>query len=453
MGNRWSSNIVFLMAAIGAEAGVVNIWRFSYLAGSSGGAIFVIAYLIALLLIAAPALLAEMAIGRRGGLDMISAVNEIVVRDGLSRWWKTLGYLSFITVLLTSTYYFVICGWMIDYLALAVSGHLTNLDAASAAVEFETMTASPARMLLYSGLLIGMTALIVTRGLKHGIERIAAIFTPARLLGLALLFVYAAVAADIPAAMKFLFTVNPAKFTLDALVVAVGQAFFSLGIGVGVMMTVGAYTPKAYSLPRAVLTVAIAQALIAVISGLAIFALVFANNIPPTEGPGLLFMALPVALAQMPFGQLWSIVLFLLMSLAAVTATMVILEAIVAVTTRVVPLRRSTVIWSTAALIWAGGAVTALSFNVWDDVQPLTWIGIASTRNPFGLLDYLTSNILMPLGGLLLALMAGWALPRKVLADEANLAANSLRMRLFQTGLRYITPIAVTAVFITLVMA
>jgi len=443
----WSSNLLFLIAAVGAEAGVASVWKFTYLAGTNGGGLFVFSYAIALAVIAVPALLAEMAIGRRGGGSMIGSLRKLAGDGAMGKAWVGLGYLSLVTLVLTLSYYYIVCGWMFDYLQSALSGRFAGIDGPGAQALFGEVMASPGRMLINSGVLIAISAAIVSTDINHGIERVSLVLTPLRFAVLLLLVLFAAVSADFGKAAQFLFALDPSRFTLQSVVSAVGQAFFSLGIGMGVMMTVASYMKADYSLSKAVAVVGAGQILMGVMAGMAIFPVVFSAGIPPAEGPGLLFVALPLALAHMPGGYVMGVALFLTMTFAAITATSVMLEAISAALKDVVPVRKRIIVWTSAAAIWAMGAVTALSFSTWSGVHPLAWLGIASTKSPFDLLDYATSNVLMPLGGVLVALLAGWGLRAAVLADEVRWSIGGAKLAAFRVMLRWVIPAVVLALF------
>ena len=447
---HWSSNLLFLIIAIGTEAGIANVWKFSYLAGANGGGLFVALYFLALFLIAIPALMAEMMIGRHGGRSVVGTMNVLVQRDGLAPFWKSFGALATASVILILSYYFVICGWMLDYFVFGVRGGFKNIDAAGATAAYESMLASPARMLLFSGIIIATTAIVIARGINKGIERVSGVLTPLRFVILFLLLIYSAIFADFGRAAQFLFSIDWSKLTAGVVVTAFGQAFFSLGIGVGVMMMMGAYMKREYSITRAVLTVAVAQGLVALIAGLSIFPLVFTYGLEPTQGPGLIFVTLPVAFGQMPYGQIFGTLLFLLLSFAALTATIVIQEPIVAALEEYTSWSRPALAYGTGFIIWLMGFVTVLSFNHWSDVHPLQWLGIESTRTPFELLDYLTSNLMMPLGGLMVALIAGWALSRSAVRDELGLG-DGLAFKLWYAATRYLVPVAILVIFYSVV--
>jgi neurotransmitter:Na+ symporter, NSS family len=446
--SHWSSNLLFLIIAIGTEAGIANVWKFSYLAGANGGGLFVALYFIALIVVAIPALMAEMLIGRHGGKSTVGTMNVLVTRDGISPFWKVFGIMATTAVFLILSYYCVICGWMLKYFVFGLSGGFKGMDAAGAESTYQGMLASPAHMLFYSGAVLATTALVVAGGVNKGIERVSGVLTPLRFVILIGLLIYSICFADIGAAIRFLFTVDWSRLTPTVVVTAVGQAFFSLGIGVGVMLTMGAYMKPEYSIPRAVFTVAIAQGLVALIAGLSIFPLVFTYGLAPTQGPGLIFVTLPVAFGKMPYGQLFGTALFLTLSFAVITATTVILETVVSVLQEYTRQSRRVLAYASAAVIWLTGILTVLSFNRWSAVYPLRFIGISSSKTPFELLDYLTSNIMMPAGGLMVALIAGWALSREATSGELGMG-NGLAFNLWRGLVRYVVPLAIVIIFLS----
>ena len=443
---HWSSNLLFLIIAIGTEAGIANVWKFSYLAGANGGGLFVTLYFLALFLIAIPALMAEMMIGRHGGRSVPGTMQVLVERDSIAPFWKTFGVLATASIVLILSFYFVVCGWMLDYFVFGLRGGFRGIDAAGAQAAFDAMMSNPLRMLLFSGIIIALTAIIIARGINKGIERVSGVLTPLRFLILILLLIYSMFFADIGSAAQFLFSVDWSKLTPAVVVTAFGQAFFSLGVGVGVLMMMGAYMKREYSIARGVLTVAVAQGLVALIAGMSIFPLVFSYGLEPTQGPGLIFVTLPIAFGQMPYGEIFGTALFLLLSFAALTATIVMQEPIVAALEEYTKWSRRTLAYGTGFVIWLMGIITVLSFNHWSDVHPLRWIGIDSKRTPFDVLDYLTSNLMMPLGGLMVALIAGWALSRQAVRDELGLG-DGPAFRLWYAATRYLVPIAILIIF------
>jgi neurotransmitter:Na+ symporter, NSS family len=327
---QWSSNLLFLITAIGTEAGIANFWKFTYLAGQNGGATFVFVYFAALATLAVPALIAEMLIGRYCGRSVAGCMRVLVDRDKVSPAWKSYGVIALAGIFLVLSFYFVVCGWMLRYFLLGVTGSFANIRSPQAVEMYGSMMASPVQMLACSGFFILLTSVVVAHGVNKGIERVSGILTPLRFLILIGLCGYASVVGNTVAAARFLLSFHIDRLSADVVVIAVGQAFFSLGVGAGVLMTVGAYMKREYSIVKSVFTVAFAQGLVAVLAGFSIFPLVFAYGLEATHGPGLVFVTLPVAFGQMPYGGVFGTIMFLVLSFAGLTATIVLLEAIVA---------------------------------------------------------------------------------------------------------------------------
>jgi NSS family neurotransmitter:Na+ symporter len=393
--------------------------------------------------------MAEMLIGRHGGRSVLGTMQVLVTRDGISPLWKSFGVMAVVAVFLILSYYSVICGWMLNYFVFGLRGGFKGMDAPAAAAAYHRMLDSPGAMLICSGAILAITALVVARGVNRGIERVSGVLTPLRLFILVLLLAYSAGFADLGAAARFLFTVDWSHLTAGVVVTATGQAFFSLGIGVGVMMTMGAYMKAEYSIPRAVFTVAFAQGLVALVAGLSIFPLVFTYGLAPTQGPGLIFVTLPVAFGQMPYGQVFGTALFLTLSFAAITATTVILETVVSAVTEYARLPRRVVTYGLAASIWLAGILTVLSFNRWSALYPLRYLGIDSSKTPFELIDYLTSNLMMPAGGLMVALIAGWALTPEAAGRELGMGSGPA-FHLWRSLVRYLVPLAIIVIFLSI---
>jgi neurotransmitter:Na+ symporter, NSS family len=446
---QWSSNLLFLITAIGTEAGIANFWKFTYLAGQNGGATFVFVYFAALATLAVPALIAEMLIGRYCGRSVAGCMRVLVDRDKISSAWKSYGVIALVGIFLVLSFYFVVCGWMLRYFLLGVTGSFANMRSPQALEMYGTMMASPVQMLACSGFFILLTTVIVAHGVNKGIERVSGILTPLRFLILIGLCAYAAVVGNTVAAAQFLLSFHIDRLSADVVVIAVGQAFFSLGVGAGVLMTVGAYMKREYSIVKSVFTVAFAQGLVAVLAGFSIFPLVFAYGLEATHGPGLVFVTLPVAFGQMPYGGVFGTIMFMVLSFAGLTATIVLLEAIVAFLEEYTRLSRAMATYSTGLAIWLAGIMTVLSFSAWKNVHPLQSLGFASSRTLFELIDYLASNIMLPVGGLMVALMAGWALSRETVMRELGIGSGR-GFKLWYATIRYIVPLALGIVFLAI---
>jgi NSS family neurotransmitter:Na+ symporter len=446
---QWSSNLLFLITAIGTEAGIANFWKFTYLAGQNGGATFVFVYFLALASLAVPALIAEMLIGRYCGRSVVGCMRLLVDRDGINPIWKSYGVIALTGIFLVLSFYFVVCGWMLHYFLLGINGAFTRIQPSRAVALYDTMLASPVAMLACSGVFILVTTIIVAHGVNKGIERVSGVLTPLRFVMLIGLCVYAAAVGDTRSAARFLLTFHLDRLTPQVVLAAVGQAFFSLGVGSGVLMTVAAYMKKEYSIVKSVFTVAFAQGLVAVLAGFSIFPLVFAYGLEPTGGPGLVFVTLPVAFGHMAEGGVFGTVMFLVLSFAGLTATIVLLEAIVAVLEEYTSMGRAVATYGSGFAIWLAGFGTGFSFNIWKNVHPLTWLGMQSSHTPFELIDNLASNILLPLGGLMVAGIAGWALSRAAVRGELGLKSGR-GFTLWYTAVRYVVPIALGIVFLSI---
>ena len=446
-GRHWSSKFLFLAVAIGSAVGISNIWKFTYVAGANGGGAFVLIYVLALAGVALPALIAEFLIGRRGGASMVGTMRALSQREGISTAWRLYALVAITAIFIALSFYCVVAGWTIDYFVQSLVGRLKGVSADQASAALGAMQAAPARMAFYEAIFIALTAVIVAQGLHKGIERVLKWLTPGLFVILLMLFVYAIVAADFAAGFAFLFKPDFSKLTAEIVLMAVGQAFFSLGVGVGVMMTIGAYMKKDFSIVRSAIVVAVADGGVALVAGMAIFPIVFTYHLSPAEGPGLIFATLPIAFGQMPGGAVFGGLFFLLMAIAALTSAITILEAVIASLEDTTRFSRGTLSLVSGIALWVFGLGTVFSFNIWSQVHPMAWLGVLTDRTVFGVLDYLVSNILMPVGGILVAVLAGWALSRASCVDELGVGDGRL-FRLWRFLVRYIVPVAIGGVFI-----
>lgn len=324
--NTWSSGFTFILASVGAAVGLGNIWKFPYVVGVSGGGAFVLVYLACVLFIAIPILIAELWIGRAGGHSPPIAMANVARDAGQpKKAWSLVGYMAMLVGYLIATYYSVIAGWTLAYIFKAGSGFG---DAAPAAVaqQFDDLLANPGALVLWHTIFMAIALFIVGRGLKAGIERVVTVLMPALFAMLLLMIAYAAVEGDFNAATSFLFSTDFSKIDSATILVAIGQAFFSISVAMGLLMTYGSYVPKGVSLTKSALVIAGADTLVALLAGLMIFPLVFGNNLDPGSGPGLIFRTLPTAFADMPGGSIFGAIFFILLAFAAVTSLIAIIE-------------------------------------------------------------------------------------------------------------------------------
>jgi NSS family neurotransmitter:Na+ symporter len=438
---------MFFAAAIGSAVGISNIWKFTYVAGENGGGAFVLVYVLAIMFVALPALTAEFLIGRRGGASIEKSLENLASRDGISRHWRYYGLMAVTGAFLALSFYSVVAGWTIDYFFLSIGDGFSGMSADDAGAELDAMLSSPGRMILSQLAFISLTVLVVAAGIRGGLERALKWMTPGLFVLLLVLLVYAFLEGDFRAAVNFLLVPDFAQLDANTVLMAVGQAFFSLGIGLGVLMTVAAYMDHKTSILKAAAVVAFADGFVALLAGLAIFPIVFANNLSPAEGPGLIFATLPVAFGKIPGGEIIGPLFFLLMAMAALTSAITILETIVAWGEDYTKLSRRQFSLLCGGLLWVVGLLTVFSFNRWADIHPLGFIPALSDKTFFGVLDYVVSNLMMPIGGVAVAIIAGWSLSRKSSLEELNTSDNAL-FNIWRFLVRYVVPLAIVLVFL-----
>ncbi len=445
---RWSSDLMFLAAAVGSAVGISNVWKFTYVAGENGGGAFVIVYVAAIALIALPALIAEFLVGRRGGASVVRTMDLLAERDGIARAWRWYGQMAALGAFIALSFYAVVAGWTVDYFLRALTRGFDGISAEGSADELGALLGSPGRMIAAQTLFLFLTAATVAAGIRRGLERVLRWLTPALFVILLLLLAYAAVAGDFAAGAAFLFVPDFSRLDMQTVLLAVGQAFFSLGIGLGVLLTIGAYMDRSSSIVKASIVVAAADGSVALLAGLAIFPIVFAHGLSPAEGPGLIFATLPVAFGRMPAGDWLGPLFFVLMAIAALTSAITILETVVATVEDYSGMSRRRIVAIVTALLWVVGLGTVFSFNLLSDFHPLAMIPAFEKRTIFETLDYVVSNFMMPAGGMLIALLAGWALTPDATADELH-GTGRRWQALWRFLVRYPVPLGIALVFIT----
>ncbi|MDH3860064.1 MAG: sodium-dependent transporter [Gammaproteobacteria bacterium] len=441
-GKTWSSGFTFILAAVGAAVGLGNIWKFPYIVGVSGGGAFVLVYLGCVLFIAIPILITELWIGRAGGHSPPIAMANVAKQGGLHPGrWSLVGYMAMFVGYLIATYYSVIAGWTLAYIFKAGAGFGDGAPGAIAQ-QFTDLKADPQTLILWHSIFMAIALFIVGRGLKGGIERVVTILMPALFAMLLLMIGYAAVAGDFGAALSFLFSTDFSMIDSGTILVAIGQAFFSISVAMGLLMTYGSYVPKNVSLTKSALIIAGADTLVALLAGLMIFPLVFGNGLNPGSGPGLIFETLPTAFADMPGGRVFGVIFFILLAFAAVTSLIAIIEPIVRFAEGKwnMPRRNGVIVFG--LLAWGIGLITVFSFNIWEEVYPLGQFEVFATTNPFGLIDYFTANLMMPLGGILMALFVGWRIKPQALAEELSFG-NEFLFNVWLWMIRIVVPLAI----------
>ena len=445
--HSWSSGTTFILAAIGAAVGLGNIWKFPYVVGVSGGGAFVLVYVICVVLIAVPILIGELLIGRLGSKSPPIAAAMVAEDSGRSRSWGVIGWMGMIVGYLIATFYSVIAGWTLAYIFKAATG-FGGASSSEVAGQFDTLLESPATLTIWHTLFLIFTLFIVARGLQGGIEKAVKLLMPSLFVMMIVMIGYAAVAGDFGAGLSFLFSTDFSKITPPTILAAIGQAFFSIGVAMGLMMAYGAYVPKTVSLTRASIIIAGADTLVAILAGLMIFPIVFANGLDPAEGPGLIFKTLPTAFAGMPGGVIFGTLFFILLAFAAVTSSISIIEPIVAYGrdrfgwTRI----KSCIVFG--ILGWLIGMLSVFSFNIWSDITPLAMFKIFEGKTFYDLIDYVTANLLMPLGGILIALFVGWRLKKEHIENELVFSSPVIAQA-WLILVRFVAPAAILWILVT----
>jgi len=436
------------LAAIGAAVGLGNIWKFPYMTGANGGSAFVLVYLLVIIFVAIPILIAEIGLGRRGRQSPPNSVAIIAREEGRSKTWSIVGWLGVLSSYLIMTYYSVIAGWAMSYMFRAGSGDFEGQDAAATSAEFNALLANPMQLTFWHGIYMLITVLILTRGLRRGIERTVQILMPALFLLLLVMVGYAAVEGDMSAGLHFMFDFDLSAINAKVVLMAVGHAFFSIGVAMGLMMGFGAYLGKDISIAKSALVIACADTLVALLAGLAIFPLVFANGLDPAEGPGLIFVTLPIAFGNMTGGLIFGTLFFILLFFAALTSSIGALEPVIAWVEEKTSFKRPTAAILTCGSGFVLGMASVFSFNIWADVHPLGFIDQFAGKTFFNLLDYFTANVMMPLGGLLLAVFVGWRISPRAVAAETDIR-NPVVFKVWFWLLRWVVPISISLIFIS----
>ncbi len=429
----WASRTTFVLALTASALGLGNFWRFSYLLGSHGGASFLLVYLGTLFLVAVPVMIAEVVIGSHGRTNPANSFLRASRRSAVSPWWSLAGWWMVICSILLLAYYSVVAGWTLAYVGKMDAAVLADASAAMVGEHFVDFLSAPTELIYWQTLFIALTFIVSGLGIHRGLGVLFWFVVPLTLVVLAVLINFALQQGDVVAAGKFLFSSVSFDFTASSVLAAMGHAFFTLGIGVGVGVTFGAYAPEKIPIGRTVLAVAILDTFVAIFAGVAIFPLVFANNLEPNMGPALMFVSLPYAFSNMPDGEIFGVLFFLLISVVALASAVAVAEVAMSTLVERLRLRRSIAALSMAALVWLLALPAALSFNLWQEVRWFNGLTL------FQLLDILTTQIMMPVAALLVALFAGYALRREVLRVEMYRESNQFYF-LWRACLRYIAP-------------
>lgn len=431
-----------MLATAGSAIGLGNIWKLPYMIGVNGGSAFVLVFVLCILLVGIPLMMTEILLGRRAQKNPLDGMHALAVEANKSTLWQCLGGMGMLTGLLILGFYSVIGGWVLAYIWQATSGSFMQISAPQASANFDALLASPLTLIFWHTVFMLMTMGVVARGVNSGLEKANNILIPALFAILLILLGYSMSVGDMHAAFRFMFKPDFSKITPVAALSALGHAFFSLSLGMGAVMVYGSYLQRNVSIARTTIYIALADTMLGLLVGLAIYALVFANHLAPNAGPGLIFQTLPIAFGHMPAGNIIGMLFFTLVAFAAWTSSISLIEPAIAWIVENTKIKRHTAAGLLGLAVWLLGVAVALSFNEWKDVKIIFGLNIFET------LDKLTSTILLPLGGLLMAIFAGYFMKKVHVQEELDLQVKAFK--LWRIANNFIAPIAITAIFLYL---
>ena len=437
----WSHRWTFVLAAAGSAIGLGNLWKFPYMTGMNGGGAFVCVYLVCLALVGIPVMMAEAVLGRHGRSSPVSCMRELAHSSGASKHWGLVAVMGVLSGFLILSFYSVVAGWGMAYTLDMISGTFRGMNFDQVSDHFHTLTSDPLKLTIWHTLFIVLSGIVIGRGVHKGLENSVRIMMPA-LLGLLLILLgYSALeSGHFAEGVRFMFSFKPEQLTRQAVLSALGHAFFTLSLGMGSIMAYGAYMPKKASIARTVSLVVLLDTIVALAAGLAIFPLVFALNMDADFGPGLLFVSLTSAFAKLPGGSMGGTLFFLMVCMAALSSSVSMVEPAVAWLTEKTRFSRASVTLGYCVLVWCVGMGSVLSFNEWSG-EEFQLAGMTF----FEWMDFLTANITLPVGGLLISIFAGWIVQRSIIYKEFNLHAYGFN--LWRAMVRVVAPVVIFVVF------
>jgi NSS family neurotransmitter:Na+ symporter len=434
---HWSSRRGFILAAIGAAVGVGNIWRFSYVAGENGGAAFLLVYVACVILVGLPLVIGELAVGRNTHGDALLSVRAVSDRP----IWLSAGALGIFGSFLLLSFYLVIAGWALKYLAGSLTGELWRLAGHQYGGYFADFIADPVQPAFWQLVMAALSAAIVACGIRVGVERVNGILMPLLAAIIVALAIFALTLDGASRGLAFLFSPRwEALSSPDLYVAAMGQAFFSVGLGMALYLTYGSYLPRGQNIPGMATAVVAGDTAVAILAGIAIFPAVFTYGLDPASGPQLVFITLPQIFLAMPAGELVAAVFFLLLVAAALTSAVSLVEVIGAWVRRRFGLSRPAAAAAVAFIVYVCGLPSSLGYGLWQDVQ---WNG----RGILESVDFMVSNVVLPVSGLMTALLVGWAWRSSSALREADFNDTALG-RAWLFALRWVTPALIAIVLV-----
>jgi NSS family neurotransmitter:Na+ symporter len=442
--SQWSSPLSFIIVSTAAMVGLGNIWHFSTLVGMNGGGAFVIVYLLFVFVLGIPMMSSEILIGRRSMKNPVDAYRMTAIQSLRSTKCALAGGLQIITGLLILTYYCVISGWILHYISLAARNKFQNISIEGASQAYAQLLNAPLNMAFWDTLFIIAVVFTISLHIRKRLEKVIVLALLGMLTLIVTLIIYAFETSNFAHGLNYLFQPDFSKLTARSILIALGQAFFSLGIGTGIMMTYGTYVTKETSILKSCSIIAISDCVIALLAGMTIFPLVFANNLSPDLGFSLIFQTLPVAFGHMPLGRLFGTLFFILLEMTTFISAIALLMPTVLYCREAFTWRRTRSAILAGIVVWVLSIGVILSFNIAKDIKIM---GL----NFFEFLDFLTGDIMLPIGGLLVAIMTGWIMFRKDTSDELDVNPRGAAFRGWRFAIRYLAPVAILMIFCHLI--
>lgn len=438
-GEQWSSRWGFLLAAVGFAVGMGNIWRFPNVLGQNGGSAFLFLYLGCALAIGLPLLITELAIGRRGRSSATGSMLAVAKEVGRSSAWGRVGSLGILCAFIILSYYTVISGWTLDYFLRAVRGSLQGVDATQTEAMFSGLLQNPGLLIFWNTVVHVMIYFVIRQGVQSGLERAVKVLMPALFITLIVMVIYGAVAGDMATTVRYLLEPDFSKVDFGTAMAAIGQAFFSIGIGMGSLIVFGAYLPDDYSIPGSATAIIFLDTGVAVLAGFAIFPLVFQYGLEPGSGAGLIFQTLPLAFGQMPGGQIFGAIFFMLLISAALSSCLGLAEGTTNWVEEQWGIKRQKGIVMILVAAWCLGILSIMSLGAWSAFHPLDFIPGYAGMGIFDALDHLAANNLLLVGGMFLSLFFGWLVPKALKLDEMGVK-DGLFFKFWRFMIRFVIP-------------
>ncbi len=442
MRNHWSGRLGFILAAVGSAVGLGNIWKFPFITGQNGGGAFVLVYLLAILFCGLPILMAEFVIGRHSQRDVVGAFAALTPKNN---FWKLVGWLNLAAAFIILSYYGVVAGWTLDYLFKSLTGAFTSQNAETISGMFGALVTNPGKQLLWFSVFMALCLMSVISGVKNGLERWNKVLMPTLFIILFVMAAYALTTSGAKEAFKFMLYPDFSKMSLSGFLEAVGHSFFTLSLAMGAMITYASYMDKNEPIYPMAIRIAFLDTFVAIVAGLAIFPIVFSVGLEPGAGPGLIFKTLPQVFATIPFGSVLAVIFFILMAFAALSSAISLLEVLTAfmIDEKKVNRKKATALMTIA--VYLAGIPSALSYSTLGKITLLPGKEILDS------LDYVASNYMLPLGGLLIAIYVGFVLDKKISKMEITEEGRSF-LSIFSIWfftIRFIAPVAMLVVFLT----